>query len=177
MGCYITRKITLVAWDKVCIPKKYGDLNIKGCCKWNVVFVGKLLWQLARKKDILWVKWTNSIYMKVNETIWEHNHPGDCNWYWKKLNFLKAQMAGWYQSDKYMLTSTGEYSLSKSYQQMLGPFPRVREVDLMWSSVMLPKQRIIVWLACQNKLLTKERLARIMKHVDDQHCCLCFRHM
>lgn len=144
---YGTSKITLVAWDKVCVPKKYGGLNIKGCCKWNAASIGKLLWQLARKKDILWVKWINSIYMKDKESIWEHNPPGDCSWYWKKLNSLKIQMTGWYQNNKYLLTATGEYSVSRSYQHMLRPLDRVREADLIWSSVMLPKQRFLVWLA------------------------------
>ncbi|KAH0735285.1 hypothetical protein KY285_010992 [Solanum tuberosum] len=36
------RKVALVAWDKVCVPKKFGGLNIKECCKWNVASVGKL---------------------------------------------------------------------------------------------------------------------------------------
>lgn len=40
------RKVALVAWDRVCVPKKYGGLNIKNCKLWNIG-VGKLLWQLA----------------------------------------------------------------------------------------------------------------------------------
>uniref|UniRef100_A0A1U7XQD5 Uncharacterized protein LOC104236822 n=1 Tax=Nicotiana sylvestris TaxID=4096 RepID=A0A1U7XQD5_NICSY len=33
------RKVNLVAWDKVCIPKQNGGLNIKSCCKWNIAAV------------------------------------------------------------------------------------------------------------------------------------------
>lgn len=44
------RKVNLVAWDMVCIPKQYGGLNIKGCYKWNIAAISKLLWKLARKK-------------------------------------------------------------------------------------------------------------------------------
>lgn len=44
------RKNYLVVWDKVCTPKKNVRLNIKGCCNWNTATVGKLLWQLYRKK-------------------------------------------------------------------------------------------------------------------------------
>ncbi|WMV41866.1 hypothetical protein MTR67_035251 [Solanum verrucosum] len=47
------RKTTLVAWDKVCVPKKFAGLNIKGSKLWNVTSVGKLLWQLIVKKDVL----------------------------------------------------------------------------------------------------------------------------
>lgn len=58
------RKTTLVAWDKVCVPKKFGGLNIKGSKLWNVTSVGKLLWQLIVKKDVLWFKWVHGVYMK-----------------------------------------------------------------------------------------------------------------
>lgn len=85
--------------------------------------------------------------MKDKENIWEHTPTRDCSWYWKKLNSLKIQMTGWYQNNKYLLTATGEYSVSRSYQHMLRPLDRVREADLIWSSVMLPKQRFLVWLA------------------------------
>ncbi|XP_060210228.1 uncharacterized protein LOC132637097 [Lycium barbarum] len=167
------RKIALVAWDKICMPKKNGGINIKGCSKWNIASVGKLLWQVASKKDILWVKWVNGIYLKSEENIWEHIPPGDCSWYWKKLNSLKTQMVDWYQGDRYKLTPTGAYSVSRSYETMLGTMPRFGEADLVWSKIMIPRQRMIVWLACQNRLLTKERLTRLNIQVDDQTCCLC----
>lgn len=50
------RKVALVAWDKVCVPKKFRELNIKECCKWNIASVGKLLWQVTMKKDVLSIK-------------------------------------------------------------------------------------------------------------------------
>ncbi|XP_059302055.1 uncharacterized protein LOC132053985 [Lycium ferocissimum] len=167
------RKVAMVAWDKVCVPKKNGGLNIKRCNNWNIASVGKLLWQLAGKKDILWVKWVNGIYMKADVDIWVHTPPGDCSWYWKKLNSLKSQMQGWYQNNRYTLTTTGDYSVSSSYQALLGPRPRLSEADIIWNSVMLPKQRMIVWLACKERLLTKERLTKLNIHVVDQKCCLC----
>ncbi|WMV41291.1 hypothetical protein MTR67_034676 [Solanum verrucosum] len=37
------KKTLLVSCEKVCFPKRQGGLNIKGCGKWNVVFVGKLV--------------------------------------------------------------------------------------------------------------------------------------
>lgn len=57
------KKILLVAWDKVCRPKKQGGLNIKGCKLWNIAMVGKLIWLIMEKKNILWVKWVNEINM------------------------------------------------------------------------------------------------------------------
>lgn len=44
------KKIALVAWEKLCKPKKFGGLNIKGCSNWNTASVGKLLRQLNEEK-------------------------------------------------------------------------------------------------------------------------------
>lgn len=49
----VIRKVDLVAWDIVCVPKMYGGLDIKKSSKWNVASVGKLLWQVALNKDVL----------------------------------------------------------------------------------------------------------------------------
>lgn len=77
------RKVALVAWDRVCVPKKYGGLNIKSCKLWNIGVVGKLLRQLASKKEVLWVNWIHVVYMKDTNNIWEHIPPQDCSWYLK----------------------------------------------------------------------------------------------
>lgn len=78
------RNMALVTWDKICVPKMS-----------NVSSVGKLvklLWQLTTKKDVLWVKWMTTVYMKASGDIWNHTPPQDCSWYWKKLNSLKEMM-------------------------------------------------------------------------------------
>ncbi|WMV41980.1 hypothetical protein MTR67_035365 [Solanum verrucosum] len=41
------KKIRLVVWDKVCVPKKFGGLNIKGSKLWNVASVAMDQWSLA----------------------------------------------------------------------------------------------------------------------------------
>ncbi|XP_070037111.1 uncharacterized protein [Nicotiana tomentosiformis] len=51
---------------------------------------------------------------------------------------------------------------------------RFWEVDLIWSGVMLPKQRVLLLLANQQKLLTKERLLKLhIPIANDTWCCLC----
>ncbi|XP_060188373.1 uncharacterized protein LOC132617397 [Lycium barbarum] len=167
------RKVSLVAWDNVCVPKKYGGLNIKSCRIWNIVAVGKLLWQLANKEDILWVKWVHEIYMKTTDNIWEHSPPQICSWYWRKLNSLKEVMMYWYQNDIYTLNPTGLYSMTNSYHAMLGTLHRLPEAELIWSSVMMPRHRVLVWLAYQDRLLTKKRLQRLNIPIENINCCLC----
>lgn len=80
------KKVSLVAWEQVCLPRKYGGLNVKNCRLWNLASIGKLLWLLVRKKDMLWVKWVHGVYMRNNSDVWEHTPPAECSWYWKKLH-------------------------------------------------------------------------------------------
>nr|XP_016460273.1 PREDICTED: uncharacterized protein LOC107783765 [Nicotiana tabacum] len=63
------KKVALVAWEKVCVPKRFGGLNIKSSRRWNMTFVGRLVWQLALKKDVLWLKWVNGLYMRNQNDI------------------------------------------------------------------------------------------------------------
>jgi len=65
----------MVAWDKVCLPKKFGGLNVKGCKNWNEASVGKLLWQVSEKQDILWVKMgTWSVYKATKKYQESHSY-------------------------------------------------------------------------------------------------------
>ncbi|XP_070026638.1 uncharacterized protein [Nicotiana sylvestris] len=163
-----------VAWDLLCRPKKCGGLNIKGCKPWNVASVGKLLWQLVTNKEVLWVRWVHGVYMKICRSIWDHNPPADCSWYWKKINGLKRNMAHWYNGSTYTLTGNGAYSVSSSYNAMLGHMSRSWEMNLVWSGVMLPRHIFVLWLANQQKLQTKERLLQMhIPITEDVGCCMC----
>lgn len=171
------RKAHLVAWDKVCLPMKFGGQNVKGCRNWNEASVGKLLRQVSEKQDILVVKWVHGVYLKQHGNIWNHIPPTDCSWYWRKLTSLKTKMTDWYQNDKYKLTKCGTYSVTRSYNALIGAQTSLWEANLIWTKIMQPKHRFIVWLANQNRLLTKSRMMRLNIHVKDAKCCLCLAGM
>lgn len=97
----------------------------------------------------------------------------DSSWYWKKVNVLKAEMQIWYSSGAYLLTSEGKYSLIQSYNTLLGKHARRRVTDLIWTRFAQPKHRFILWLAVQDRLLTKERLKRLNTLEEDDTFCLC----
>ncbi|KAJ8444562.1 hypothetical protein Cgig2_021312 [Carnegiea gigantea] len=42
-----------------CTPKKYRGLGIKNFKAWNRANIAKLVWVMALKKDLLWVKWVH----------------------------------------------------------------------------------------------------------------------
>ncbi|WMV38392.1 hypothetical protein MTR67_031777 [Solanum verrucosum] len=72
--------------------------------------IGRLLWQLVVKEDVLWIKWVHEVYMKNNDNIWIHTPQLDLSWYWKMVNAL-VEMQIWYSSRAYLLTPEGKYSL------------------------------------------------------------------
>ncbi|XP_060178152.1 uncharacterized protein LOC132608097 [Lycium barbarum] len=166
------RKIPLVSWETVCFPKKLGGLNVKGCGTWNVASVGKLLWQLALNKESLWMKWVHGIYIKT-DTIWRHKAPLDSSWYWRKINALKDRMQHWYRQGQYLLAGNGKYSISRSYLDLIGTRTKWETAELIWNSVSPPKHRFIMWLAVQQRLLTKARLLHLHIPIEDASCCLC----
>lgn len=82
-------------------------------------------------------------------------------------------MINWYQNNRYVLSSSGNYSMSSSYIALLGNLHRFYGAELVWSSILLPKHRVIFWLVYQNRLLTKDRLVRMHLEVENDKCCLC----
>ncbi|VFQ88796.1 unnamed protein product [Cuscuta campestris] len=75
-------KLAKVAWVDICKPKTEGGLGLKDITSWNNALLCKLLWNLAAKKDSLWVKWVHNIYIQGSD-VWQ--------WQPKKRNsvFLK----------------------------------------------------------------------------------------
>ncbi|KAK9757399.1 hypothetical protein RND81_01G159900 [Saponaria officinalis] len=57
-------KVSRVSWDKVCQSKKHGGLGFLNGKVRNVANVGKLVWWVVQKKDLLWVKWIHCTYLK-----------------------------------------------------------------------------------------------------------------
>lgn len=45
-----------VAWKFVCSPKDQGGLGLKDLYTWNEALLSKHVWNIAIKKDTLWVK-------------------------------------------------------------------------------------------------------------------------
>lgn len=70
----------LVAWDKVYTPKSIGGLNLINIKLWNKAAIAKITWDLASKKDKLWIRWIHNYYIKAN-TIYTTNMLGPTFWY------------------------------------------------------------------------------------------------
>ncbi|WMV14169.1 hypothetical protein MTR67_007554 [Solanum verrucosum] len=109
--------------------------------------------------------------MKATESIWEA--PPHSSWYWRKINSLKERMKSWHVQGKYGLTPTGEYSITCSNLDLIVDQPRLATVEIKWTAVAQPKHRVIMWLAAQNRLLTKDMLLMLNIPEEENECCLC----
>ncbi|XP_009778125.1 uncharacterized protein [Nicotiana sylvestris] len=82
-------------------------------------------------------------------------------------------MQNWYIHGRYRLTSTGVNSINRSSMELRNDHPKLANAELIWTPVAQPKHRFIMWLAIQNRLLTRERLGKLNILVEESTCCLC----
>lgn len=82
------RKYIPVSWQTFCLSKPEGGLGFLDPHLWNVAALAKLLWDIALKKDCLWIRCVDHYYLK-GASIWNYNPNSNSSWYWRKL--LKAR--------------------------------------------------------------------------------------
>ncbi|GJW21869.1 RNA-directed DNA polymerase, eukaryota, reverse transcriptase zinc-binding domain protein [Tanacetum coccineum] len=77
-----------VSWKDVCQPKKYGGLGFKPLEQWNSALLVKHLWNVANKKDTLWVRWIHLVKLK-GRSVWEIDKQSNDSCLWKSLMDLR----------------------------------------------------------------------------------------
>nr|GEW83494.1 hypothetical protein [Tanacetum cinerariifolium] len=74
-----------IAWKKVCKPKTQGGLGLKDLKVWNKALLIKHIWNIACKKDSLWVKWINTVKLNgrgIQRNMLVADMISDGNWNW-----------------------------------------------------------------------------------------------
>ncbi|KAK1302942.1 hypothetical protein QJS10_CPB12g00806 [Acorus calamus] len=103
------RMMHLMAWSSICLPKEEGGLSIKRITDWNSAALGVHFWDIAAKKDSLWVKWIHE-RAKVSTLISEGTWTKPRRWPWDMedlWNTIKAMELGGHGSGcKKVLEST-----------------------------------------------------------------------
>jgi len=67
-------KCPYMAWHDYCKPKKHGGFGIRHVDAWNHAYIARLVWEVALKEDILWVRWIHSSYLREHQ--WWEYMPG-----------------------------------------------------------------------------------------------------
>ncbi|GJR45577.1 hypothetical protein Tco_1313680 [Tanacetum coccineum] len=87
----LTKGKAKVSWDIVCKPKNQGGLGLKNMGVWNEVLMIKHLWNVATKKDTLWVKWIYTEKLK-GRSIWEVDCDNNSTVGWKNILSLRDKV-------------------------------------------------------------------------------------
>ncbi|XP_062076415.1 uncharacterized protein LOC133781446 [Humulus lupulus] len=160
-------KYHLPAWEKVCLPKKFGGVGFREGKKWNIALMAKFFWAISSKEDNLWVKWVNSIYLK-EQSFWSLSVKQDMCWYFKKLLKLReiVDMDKLHQAGR-----GGKFYVKKFYNSLLS-VDKVEYAHTVWHKLIVPKHRFIFWQAINSQLLTRDHLGKIMP-IPSSCCPVC----
>jgi hypothetical protein len=71
------------------------------------------------------------------------------------------------------LGHSGKIPTRKAYFQVIKPESAPPPFKWIWKSCCLPKHKFFFWVLLQDRLNTKELLARKNFHIDSKYCVLC----
>ncbi|VFQ89229.1 unnamed protein product, partial [Cuscuta campestris] len=169
-------KLAKVAWVDICKPREEGGLGLKDANTWNNALLCKLLWNLAAKKDTLWVKWVHNVYIQ-GENLWQWQPKKRHSVFFKRLAYVRDLL----------VQKLGD--LHPSMEEAMKPFclagnliPR-KVYDLfrakanpkpwmafIWQSYIPPKCSFTLWLALKRRLPTKTNLEFLGLPMDCTFC-------
>ena len=167
-------KSPLIAWGATCKPKTSGGLGLKNLTAWNKTRVVNLLWDMADKKDNLWVKWIHGRYLHGSD-FWSYQTPPDCSWYWRKLIILRdlfkreGQPGGLWDGWMKYKTSTG-------YKWLIGDIDTPWWRRVIWVTTITPCHATTFWVFIQHRLPVKQWLSKYMIMEGGNTCELCQEH-
>ncbi|XP_075108874.1 uncharacterized protein LOC142180713 [Nicotiana tabacum] len=162
-------KKALIAWDKICLPKSTGGLNVVDIYTWNKVDILKHFWNLCKKKDRLWVQWVHSYYIKGAQ-VWESYAP-QASWLIQKILKAKQYLEEAGVTIEEFLKGE-KYAIKTVYNKMRDKHPKVQWRKLICNNQGYPKWLFILYLALQDRLYTKMRLKKWNMGYDTT-CALC----
>ena len=64
-----SKKLTLKAWDSICLPKDLGGLGIRKMREVNLALLSKLGWKLLCNTDSMWVAQLRGKYLSFNSLL------------------------------------------------------------------------------------------------------------
>ncbi|KAL9691479.1 hypothetical protein QQ045_011903 [Rhodiola kirilowii] len=164
----------MVAWKKVCKPKEEGGLRLLNLCLFNKALLLGQIWDLVRKKDLLWIRWMNSYFLK-DQTIWKCVVKSHHSWVRKKILSLREDAQKCIELlDNPVPTwrfSSNMFSTRSAYDLISGREAHINWDDIIWNALAHPKHSFCAWLAILDRLPTKVRLRELGE--GERSCCWC----
>ncbi|XP_019171070.1 PREDICTED: uncharacterized protein LOC109166632 [Ipomoea nil] len=92
-GTGTDRGIHWKAWDKLCIPKKYGGLGFKDLRTFNLAMLGKQAWRMLTNTDSLVSRVYRARYYPKH-TFYKASLGNNPSFYWRSIMAAKEVVCG-----------------------------------------------------------------------------------
>ncbi|KAL2250196.1 UNVERIFIED_CONTAM: hypothetical protein Sindi_2493300 [Sesamum indicum] len=164
-----------VAWKEICHPKEEGGLDIRHTQSWNVALLARVLWNIHRKADTLWVQWVNDVYLR-DASIWDWQPKKGDSPLLQRLAEIRNRVITEFGSSEAAIEQMTRWSTpkglqtSKAYEYFRPKLARQPWKAAIWKAFIPPKYSFIMWLGLRNRLATRDRLEFL--HEEDL-CSLC----
>ncbi|XP_057478807.1 uncharacterized protein LOC130766129 [Actinidia eriantha] len=174
-GKTTSSKKPLVAWKDICCPKQEGGLGFIDLQAWNLALLSKSIWNLQSKKDSLWVKWMNQIYIK-SPSFWEYTPAKQDSQLIRQLAIIRDRIVMIEGTDLLALNrlnqwaESGKFNVKACYEFFRPKSPKVSWQKVVWHHSIMPKHSFILWLCLKERLLTREKM---IDQIEDSSCVLC----
>ncbi|XP_074290952.1 uncharacterized protein LOC141617685 [Silene latifolia] len=140
--------------------KEYGGLGLVDTHLWNLAIVGKLVCWIVVKKDHMWIKWVDKIYIKGAPWL-DYQPSQSSSWAWRKICEIKDKFRDAYDQGKW-LTADDMYTISKGYDWLNQQTQhKVAWAKIVWNRFNTPRHCFIHWLMQRQRLLTLDRLQEL----------------
>ena len=100
------------------MPKPNEGVGLKNLEAWNKAWIAKLVWEIAKKKDNLWIRWVHGKYL-INKDWCDYTIMNDLCWYWSKLCMVKEEFKWGSKAQKKWYwegNPKGEYKVKAGYE-------------------------------------------------------------
>lgn len=68
-GPFEQKKLSLIAWDKLCRPTKEGGFGLKNLAKRNLALGSKLVWKMYKEPNLKWARLLRHKYLSNNDSL------------------------------------------------------------------------------------------------------------
>lgn len=111
------------------MPLAVEGLNVINLCVSNRAAILKQLWDVARRKECLWIRWVHSYYIKNND-VNRVLLPKNASWVVRKVIASRKEILQGQQQVNTLIVYVAYqknrvYSIQKMYLALLPLYPRV----------------------------------------------------
>ena len=117
---------------------------------WKLACIAKLVWDIAKKKDGLWIHWIHGRYIK-DKGCWEYTSRNDASWYWKMLLIVK---------DKFRFYPKEDYKVKEGYARLCQTPITPTWSKIIWTRLSIPRHSLTAWMLMHQRLPVLCRMGR-----------------